>query len=79
MNSYTQWTLQADSFELMLFKLWRLIHPLKKLHPLLREQEEAVARLEGEKAAAYSNISVEPLKARGEAEACGLHAVFTTI
>ena len=55
-----------------------LIHPLKKLHPPLT-MSKAVAKLRSGKAAGICNISVELLKAVGEAMIHGSHDVLTAV
>ena len=53
--------------------------PINEAPPSLDEVREAVSKLKGRKAAGVCNISVELLKAGGEAMIHGLHAVLTVV
>ena len=51
--------------------------PIDETAPSIGDVKKAVAKLRGGKVASICNISVELLKAGGEAMICGLHAVLT--
>ena len=53
--------------------------PIDEAAPSIGDVKEVVAKLTGGKAAGVCNISVELLRAGGEAMIRGLHVVFTAV
>lgn len=75
LSSCKRGTLQAGSFQLLLYKRWILIQPLTKVH-LSYQVREAVARSNGRKVAGICNTGMELLKNGSETtingDACSL-------